>query len=109
MESLKEDWVALGDQGVRGLLSLQTEKSSGRLNQIDRVRAKGVGDRISLPQLVVCGDQSSGKSSVLEGITNIPFPRAEGTCTRFATEIILRHQPSENRITAKLLPSATPN
>lgn len=106
MESLKEEWVSLGDQGLRGLATLQTTKSSERLNQIDRVRARGVGDHISLPQLVVCGDQSAGKSSVLEGITNIPFPRAEGTCTRFATEIILRHQPSENRIMAKVLPSA---
>lgn len=39
---------------------------------------------------VVCGDQSSGKSSVLEAITEIPFPRNENLCTRFATEIILR-------------------
>lgn len=105
MESQKEEWVTLSDQSVSGLTALQTTKSSERLNQIDRVRAKGVGDHISLPQLVVCGDQSAGKSSVLEGITGIPFPRADGMCTRFATEIILRHQPDKNRITARLLPS----
>ncbi|KFH42507.1 Interferon-induced GTP-binding protein Mx-like protein [Hapsidospora chrysogenum ATCC 11550] len=73
---------------------LRTATTSYRLNQIERIRANGVGDLVALPQLVVCGDQSAGKSSVLEGITGIPFPRQEGLCTRFPTEIILRHTES---------------
>jgi GTPase SAR1 family protein len=36
---------------------------------------------------VVVGDQSSGKSSVLESLTGFPFPRAAGLCTRYATQI----------------------
>ncbi|KAJ5719304.1 Dynamin family protein [Penicillium malachiteum] len=79
-------------------------KTSQRLNQIDTVRALGVGDHIDLPQLVVCGDQSSGKSSVLEGISGIPFPRKDGLCTRFSTEIVLRHDPRTNKRTATLIP-----
>ncbi|KAK6444689.1 hypothetical protein FP744_10000937 [Trichoderma asperellum] len=74
---------------------LRSAKSSRRLNQIEKIRAHGVGDLVALPQLVVCGDQSAGKSSVLEGITGIPFPRQEGLCTRFPTEITLRHTESE--------------
>lgn len=74
---------------------LRSVKSNQRLNQIEKIRAHGVGDLVALPQLVVCGDQSAGKSSVLEGITGIPFPRQEGLCTRFPTEIILRHTESE--------------
>ncbi|KAH7363538.1 P-loop containing nucleoside triphosphate hydrolase protein [Plectosphaerella cucumerina] len=70
---------------------LGSAKSSFRLNQIDKIRALGVGNHVSLPQIVVCGDQSAGKSSVLERLTEIPFPRQDGLCTRFATEIILRH------------------
>jgi phage gp29-like protein len=31
---------------------------------------------------------------VLEAITEIPFPRKENLCTRFATEIILRRAPA---------------
>ncbi|KAJ6132636.1 Dynamin [Penicillium samsonianum] len=85
-------------------LSLQSSKTSKRLNQIDRIRANGVGDHIALPQLVVCGDQSAGKSSVLEGISGIPFPRQDGLCTRFATEIILRHEPTDIRTTATIIP-----
>ncbi|KAK4073273.1 hypothetical protein Purlil1_13112 [Purpureocillium lilacinum] len=73
---------------------LRSVHSSYRLNQIENIRAHGVGDFVSLPQLVVCGDQSAGKSSVLEGITGIPFPRQEGLCTRFPTEIVLRHAES---------------
>lgn len=107
MDSPQEEWVSLVQKNTTGLIRLQMSGSSKRLNQIDRIRAKGVGDHISLPQLVVCGDQSAGKSSVLEGITGVPFPRQDGVCTRFATEIILRHCPDKNEIIAKLLPSVT--
>jgi Dynamin family len=88
----------------QSLEGLRSTRSNHRLNQIDRVRANGVGDHISLPQLVVCGDQSAGKSSVLEGITGIPFPRQDGVCTKFATEIILRHNLEVSRITATVIP-----
>jgi hypothetical protein len=83
---------------------LRSAKSTHRLNQIARIRANGVGDHISLPQLVVCGDQSAGKSSVLEGITGIPFPRQDGVCTKFATEILLHHDIAKTRITATVIP-----
>jgi GTPase SAR1 family protein len=39
---------------------------------------------------VVVGDQSSGKSSVLEGLTGLPFPRDSGLCTRFPTQIVFK-------------------
>lgn len=77
---------------------LRTAASSSRLNQIEKLRENGVGELVALPQLVVCGDQSAGKSSVLEAITGIPFPRKEGMCTRFPTEIILRHSEASQSI-----------
>lgn len=43
------------------------------LEKIDKVFACNVGEYIDLPQLVA-GDQSSRKSSVLEGLTNLRFP-----------------------------------
>lgn len=46
-------------------------------------------------QLVVVGDQSSGKSSLLEGLTGLAFPIASDLCTRFATQIVLRRTPAE--------------
>jgi hypothetical protein len=57
------------------------------LDKIDKLFACNVGEYIDLPQLVVLGDQSSGKSSVLEGLTRLPFPRDSGLCTKFATQI----------------------
>jgi hypothetical protein len=39
---------------------------------------------------VVVGDQSSGKSSLLEGLTGLSFPVASDLCTRHATQIELR-------------------
>lgn len=87
--------------------SFQPLKTSERLNQIDRVRANGIGDHIALPQLVVCGDQSAGKSSILEGITGYPFPRQDGLCTQFPTEIVLRHNSIESKMAASLIPSSS--
>ncbi|KAK6363383.1 hypothetical protein TWF730_000815 [Orbilia blumenaviensis] len=83
-------------------------RSKSLLQKIAELRAVGVGDHISLPQLVVCGDQSAGKSSVLEGITEIPFPRADGVCTKFATEITLTHSNTHTsaEITATIIPHA---
>lgn len=62
------------------------------LEKIDQLFAYNVGEYIDLPQLVVVGDQSSGKSSVLEALTKLSFPRDSGLCTRFATQIILQRK-----------------
>lgn len=75
------------------LEGLQSEEQRHVLNTIDQLRKCGLESSLSLPQLVVCGDQSAGKSSVLEALTEIPFPRKDNLCTRYATEIILRRAP----------------
>ena len=72
------------------LIQLQSKEHEEFLNVIDQLRLEGVSKYISLPQLIVCGDQSSGKSSVLEAISGLQFPTKENLCTRFATELILR-------------------
>ncbi|KAK6810758.1 hypothetical protein RU639_013520 [Aspergillus parasiticus] len=75
------------------------------LDKIDKLFACNVGEYINLPQLVVVGDQSSGKSSVLEGLTRLAFPRDSGLCTRYATQIIFRRaEESERKITASIIP-----
>ncbi|KAF1852089.1 uncharacterized protein K460DRAFT_351933 [Cucurbitaria berberidis CBS 394.84] len=84
--------------------ALQCEEERRLLDVVDDMRRRGLNGTIELPQLVVSGDQSSGKSSVLEAITEIPFPRNEGLCTRFATEIVLRRSPAST-IVVKIIPS----
>lgn len=59
------------------------------LDLIDTLRDIGLQNEISLPQIAVMGDQSSGKSSVLENISRIPFPRGSGLVTKCPTELIL--------------------
>jgi hypothetical protein len=63
-----------------------SEKLAKLLDVINELRILDVDHELELPQLVVCGEQSSGKSSVLEAISRIPFPRAGTTCTRFVTQ-----------------------
>ncbi|KAG9196913.1 hypothetical protein G6514_003047 [Epicoccum nigrum] len=76
------------------LHALQSADQRKVMDIVDKLWRTGLNGIVELPQLVVCGDQSSGKSSVLEAITEIPFPRKENLCTRFATEIILRRSAS---------------
>jgi hypothetical protein len=84
------------------------------MDLIDALRSVGVGsnsigsssydtgsfadksDGIQLPQIAVVGDQSSGKSSVLEAISGLPFPRGTGLVTRCPTQIIMRNSNSNN-------------
>ncbi|KAM5344824.1 hypothetical protein ACJ41O_010686 [Fusarium nematophilum] len=56
---------------------------------IDALQSVGAGD-LSIPQLVIVGGQSAGKSSLLQSLTGIPFPVENGCCTRFPTRIVSR-------------------
>ncbi|KAK3897368.1 P-loop containing nucleoside triphosphate hydrolase protein, partial [Staphylotrichum tortipilum] len=75
------------------LNQLNTPDAKALLDTIDSLREIHVGDIVNLPQIIVVGDQSSGKSSVLEAISGVQFPVDGDVCTRFATELILRRAP----------------
>ncbi|KAI9039398.1 P-loop containing nucleoside triphosphate hydrolase protein [Aspergillus affinis] len=75
---------------TNALQRLCTEEQLDLLNSIDSLRSQGISHYISLPQIIVCGDQSSGKSSVLEAISGVSFPVKSSLCTRFPTELVLR-------------------
>ncbi|KAI9845871.1 MAG: hypothetical protein M1838_001526 [Thelocarpon superellum] len=90
----------------RSLDSLQSSEERSLLDAIDQLRSQGINHHVSLPQLIVCGDQSSGKSSVLEAISGVPFPAKDNLCTRFATELILRRTHAVD-ISVAIVPSAT--
>lgn len=70
--------------------AITTEEHRQLLDTIDRLRAQGLGRYVDLPEIIVCGDQSAGKSSVLVAVSGLRFPTKDGLCTRFATELILR-------------------
>lgn len=54
----------------------QCNDTLGELQQL------GVSHDVQLPELVLVGDQSAGKSSLMSGLANLDLPRSEGTCTR---------------------------
>jgi hypothetical protein len=56
-----------GLQITTSLADLQTDEQRRVLDTVTQVRKCGLDRLLELPQLVVCGDQSAGKSSVLEG------------------------------------------
>ena len=91
------------NSGTAQLVQLQSKDHEEILNVIDQLRSEGISKYVSLPQLIVCGDQSSGKSSVLEAITGLGFPTKDNVCTRFATELILRRAPNSG-VTASIQP-----
>lgn len=85
--------MILGNFHTDALQDLCTEEQLDLLNSIDTLRSQGISHYISLPQIIVCGDQSSGKSSVLEAISGVGFPIKSNLCTRFPTELVLRKHP----------------
>jgi GTP-binding protein EngB required for normal cell division len=64
------------------------------LDAVDRLRHLKVSQEgIQLPTIVVVGDQSSGKSSVLESLAGISLPRGHGICTRVPLIMRLKDDP----------------
>ncbi|KAF9097310.1 hypothetical protein BGX27_000982 [Mortierella sp. AM989] len=60
------------------------------IDKVNKIRSYGLNKMLTIPQIAILGDQSSGKSSVLEALTQLSFPRNIETCTRFATQVSLR-------------------
>ncbi|XP_071994912.1 interferon-induced GTP-binding protein Mx2-like isoform X1 [Engystomops pustulosus] len=52
------------------------------IDLIDSLRSLGVEKDLALPAIAVVGDQSSGKSSVLEALSGVNLPRGSGIVTR---------------------------
>ncbi|XP_051978810.1 interferon-induced GTP-binding protein Mx3-like [Xyrauchen texanus] len=60
------------------------------IDLIDTLRSVGIHKDLGLPTIVVIGDQSSGKSSVLEALSGVALPRGSGIVTRCPLELRLR-------------------
>ncbi|KAE8686620.1 Dynamin-related protein 4C [Hibiscus syriacus] len=83
--------VAAQAQAQAPIISSCNDKIRPLLDVIDRLRLLMVmKEGIQLPTIVVVGDQSSGKSSVLESLAGVNLPRSQGICTR--VPLIIRLQ-----------------
>ncbi|KAK2743538.1 hypothetical protein FQN57_004835 [Myotisia sp. PD_48] len=85
---------------------LQSHDQATLLDRIDELRHLGLQHRISLPQLVLCGDRNSGKTSVFAAITGVQLPVGYGVPTRFAVEVVLRRS---SEVTAQVKIRPGPN
>ena len=89
----------MSDPLMQGGLQQMAQEIRPELDKIDRV--KHVLDKgtykvdFNLPIIVVIGDQSSGKSSVLESISRISLPKGEGMVTRCPLIMQLRNTEGE--------------
>ncbi|KAJ8352499.1 hypothetical protein SKAU_G00239750 [Synaphobranchus kaupii] len=66
------------------------EKVRPYIDLIDSLRLIGIEKDLALPAIAVIGDQSSGKSSVLEALSGVALPRGSGIVTRCPLELKLR-------------------
>ncbi|NXF89161.1 MX protein, partial [Eubucco bourcierii] len=64
------------------------------IDLIDSLRALGINKDLSLPAIAVIGDQSSGKSSVLEALSGVALPRGNGIVTQCPLELKLKRVPA---------------
>lgn len=88
------------------MLSEGSIKTKARpwLQFLDELQALGISDRqLPIPQIAVFGDQSSGKSSLLESISGIPFPKGTGLVTRCPTKISMSQSPENEQWTASIV------
>ncbi|KAL8235263.1 hypothetical protein R6Q59_021363 [Mikania micrantha] len=82
------------DQKFTPLVASYNDKIRPILDAVDKLRRLNVTQEgIPLPTIVVVGDQSSGKSSVLESLAGISLPRGQDICTRVPLIMRLQHHP----------------
>ncbi|RPA91160.1 P-loop containing nucleoside triphosphate hydrolase protein [Choiromyces venosus 120613-1] len=78
-------------EGGEGGLNVLGGGMREMVDLVNRLRASGIEDLgLPLPRIAVVGNQSAGKSSLIEAISGIKVPRYTGTCTRCPLEINLR-------------------
>ena len=96
------------ESNLASLQALNSQHRKTLMDTIDNLKELGIDKYVDLPQIIVVGDQSSGKSSVLEAISGVSFPASGGTCTRFATELVLRRA-AESKMAVSIRSADTGN
>ncbi len=67
------------------LSQLYEEKVRPCIDLVDSLRSLGLEKDLNLPAIAVIGDQSSGKSSVLEALSGVALPRGTGNISTVVT------------------------
>ncbi|XP_006815062.1 interferon-induced GTP-binding protein Mx1-like [Saccoglossus kowalevskii] len=78
------------DSKVPTLAASYQERIRPCIDLVDSLRRIGLDKDVDLPAVVVIGDQSVGKSSVLEAISGVQLPRGNEIVTRCPIELRLK-------------------
>lgn len=70
------------------------------VDAISDLRNFGLDHVVELPELVLVGDQSAGKSSLMSALTEVQLPRDQGICTKCPANI--KTSPAEEGWTCKV-------
>jgi GTPase SAR1 family protein len=70
----------------------------------EALKSQGIDPRITLSRIVMCGDVSSGKSSLLEALTGREFPIKGNLCTRYPIELVMKKD-SEASVEISIVPA----
>ncbi|XP_041255701.1 interferon-induced GTP-binding protein Mx-like [Onychostruthus taczanowskii] len=93
-QDLEKEFFREEDEATEHTLYNQyEEKIRPCIDLVDSLRALGIEKDLSLPAIAVIGDQSSGKSSVLEALSGVALPRGNGIVTRCPLELKLKRLP----------------
>ncbi|XP_048835188.1 interferon-induced GTP-binding protein Mx3-like [Brienomyrus brachyistius] len=91
LSELEETAASPKPCGLTNILNEQyEEKVRPCIDLIDSLRSLGVEQDLALPAIAVIGDQSSGKSSVLEALSGVALPRGSGIVTRCPLELKMK-------------------
>ena len=66
------------------------------IDVVNKLHQCGTDNYFDLPKIAVIGNQSAGKSSLIESISGITLPRSTGTCTRCPIEVMLKSDTVES-------------
>ncbi|KAK7916732.1 hypothetical protein WMY93_012493 [Mugilogobius chulae] len=73
------------------------------IDLIDSLRSLGVEQDLALPAIAVIGDQSSGKSSVLEALSGVALPRGNGLhCDKMSLELKMKKKKDRGKWCGKI-------
>ncbi|XP_058517587.1 interferon-induced GTP-binding protein Mx1-like [Ochotona princeps] len=86
----------------KNLCTQYEQKVRPCIDLIDSLRALGVEQDLALPAIAVIGDQSSGKSSVLEALSGVALPRGSGIVTRCPLVLKLKKLPPDSEWMGKV-------
>ncbi|KAI1744495.1 P-loop containing nucleoside triphosphate hydrolase protein [Xylaria scruposa] len=79
-----------GSSSSMGHLAELCPRRNDVLNTISTLLPCGLQCSLDMPSIIVCGDASSGKSTLLSRITGLPFPISNSLCSPLIFELALR-------------------